>query len=82
MTDTSDKHEQHLTLTYRVHKGITDMYIGKMVEIPRVIVYSETKEGLKSKIHEALKAYFQAFPEETKFVSDNIESTEKIAVEV
>jgi hypothetical protein len=78
MTSPSSDKDEHY-LTYNIYKKSHDMLIGKMVEIPSIIVYSKTKEGLKEKIYEALKAYFDAFPEKGKIVFEDVES-EKVHI--
>jgi predicted RNase H-like HicB family nuclease len=56
-------------LQYHCHKGATGEYIGQFVELPGVIVHAPTKEAIKTRLMEALEAYFDAFPAEHERIS-------------
>ena len=61
-TSHSQAHEHHLII--EVQKGVNNIFIGQLREIPSIIVQAKTKQQLVKKIEEAFDAYFDAFPEE------------------
>lgn len=72
-------------LTAHIHKGkLTNVYIGKLEEIPGIIVYSKDRNEVKQKLYEAIDAYFDAFDDQHDiiFEENSEESVEKILVQV
>jgi predicted RNase H-like HicB family nuclease len=67
-------HDHHLN--YHCHQGVTGEYIGQVVDYPEVIAHAPTKEKLKEEIRDALKAYFQAFPDQHQKLSERKTETE------
>jgi predicted RNase H-like HicB family nuclease len=54
-------HHHHLNL--EITKGVSQVYIGQVVQIPSIMVQAETKEKLMEEAKEAVMGYFKAFPE-------------------
>ena len=69
-------------LTMEYYKGSTGEYIGKVVEIPEIVVHAKTKQKLIPLIIEAVGVYFEAFPDQkAKVYAKNDETQlEKIVI--
>jgi hypothetical protein len=78
------KHAHHLNC-YIDRGKQTGIYIGKLKEIPGIVVYSKNKDEIIEKIHEAVSAYFDAFPKQHDIIfkePDMDECVQKIPVEI
>jgi len=63
MPNKKDSGHAH-TVTVKVIKGVTGVYVGQVEEIPGIVVQAETKEKLADELKKSMALYFKAFPQE------------------
>lgn len=63
-------------LHLKVVKGVTDVWVGQITEIPGIIVQAETMDGLIKEAIDSLTLYIKTFPNE---IFERVPSTLEVA---